>query len=110
MYVKVNIEDKISKLQRYAAQGTKSDKLDGFLSINGKLIETPDETSFQRLSIKDNQLLSLTFESGEGFGEPKRWRRFKDIQKNDWLYNYYNDANAVAFVPKRDIVFFGFGL
>lgn len=51
--IKVNIDDKISKLGVYSAKGTQSDKIDGFMSTLGKLIPSPDETTFYKQFIKN---------------------------------------------------------
>lgn len=108
--MKVNIDDKISKLQRYSCVGTKS-SIDGFISVNGELIENVDETSFYRKFIKNGQIISISYQEGAA-PDPKKWRRFKDNIKTDYTYLDYTEGyfDAVTFIPKRDVWFFGFGI
>ena len=51
--IKVNIDDKISKLGLYSAKGTQMDKIEGLMSTIGKLIQSPDETTFYKQFIKN---------------------------------------------------------
>ena len=48
--VKVNIDDKISKLLDYTSMG--GGPSDGLLSTLGKVIDDPNDKSFHRLNIK----------------------------------------------------------
>ena len=69
LQVKGNIDEKISKLFKYTNIG--GGPTDGLLSTNGKIIENPDDVSFHRLLVKNNQKFSLTTSAEGGPGEVK---------------------------------------
>ena len=51
--LKVDINDKLSKLKKYTTFGSNSGPVGGLISYNGKLIENPDKT-YKDLMIKNN--------------------------------------------------------
>lgn len=72
-------------------------------------MEGPEEKSYYKMFIKNEQVLALT-SNEEGIGKPKRWRRFEQVRRDDYRYLERDYADAVVFVPKKDIWFFGFGI
>ena len=54
-------------------------------------------------------MISFNFNE-QAMGEPKKWQRFKDLIKHDYIYLYATQPDAIRFIPKKDIWFFGFGL
>lgn len=107
--MKVNIDDKVSKIFKYGAIGLSQDKINGFISTKTKLIDDPDEITFHKLASKSNQLFSLAFPE-EGEKEPMRWVRFKEYRTTDYFYLNSHYWDACVFIPKRDVTFFGFGI
>ena len=106
--LKVKIGDKVDKILSLISQG-KSGVIQGFISTNGKLIEEPGEITFQKANIKNMQVISVA--AAEGIvAEPKEWIRFQDFYLTDYYYMSSSYWDAVVFIPKRDIWFFGFGL
>ena len=61
------------------------------------------------MMVKNEQLFTLAFSQGSA-PEPIKWRRFKSWHHSDYRYLEKSYPDAVAFVPKRDVWFFGFGL
>ena len=43
-------------------------------------------------------------------GQPKQWRRFKNFHDSDYCCLERDHLDAVIFKPKRDIVFYGYGV
>lgn len=41
--------------------------------------------------------------------QAKKWRRFKEIRTTDYFYMYNSWPDAIAFAPKKEIYFLGFG-
>lgn len=105
----MKIDDQISKILTHASIET-GGKMMGSISTLGKAVDNPDDMTFKQLQTKNNQLFSVTYSDGVSGAEPKRWIRFKNFGLRDYYYlsTYYWDA--VAFVPKRDVIFFGFGI
>ena len=99
---KVNINDKVSKLSQLAGES-------GTLIFNGQVIEKPEDKTFVDMSICDGSKVVLTFSSAGG-GEQLKWCRFPRMETRDYYHLSCNYADAVAFIPKRDIIFHGFGV
>jgi hypothetical protein len=53
--LKVNINDKLSKLQEVLAD----EDISGFLTFEGRLIESPGDTTFAKLFVKNNAKIAL---------------------------------------------------
>lgn len=104
--MKVNIDDKISKIKNYQAVGTESKSVDGFLSTNGKIIDKDDEVTFRRFFVHNEQVFSISCKE-DSMPEPMIWQRFERLEKHDYRYLDMNYPEAVVFIPKRDIWFFG---
>ena len=84
--------------------------MDGSITTLGKAIEKPDDVTFKNLQTKNNQVFSLTYAGSGAMGDPMMWIRFKNFGLRDYYYLSSRSWDAVAFVPKRDVVFFGFGI
>ena len=107
--MKVKIDDQISKIFTYGAfEKGKNGKIDGLISTIGKAVEDTEKT-FRNLFTKNNQEFSLTFAEAGGIGgEPKMWRRFK-MTNSSWHVSMHS-TDSVIFIPKRDIMFYGYGI
>lgn len=81
----------------------------GFLTYQGKVIAEPEKKSFLDLSIGDNSNLVLACATGSE-GEQLKWCRFPSMVFTDYYHLSCNYADAVAFIPKKPIVFHGFGI
>ena len=79
----------------------------GFLIFNGHLISKPKEVTFKQALVHDGDTFLLN--CGDFPDQPVQWVRFLKHKLDDYCYmNTYPDA--VAFVPKRKIIWYGFGL
>lgn len=105
--LKVKVSDQISRLVEYANKDAKYGVNDYILGSDGKRIEDIEQT-FAALNVKECQLFSLIYYRSKKTG-PKMWRRFKSYVKNDYQC-LYRDRDAMIFVPKRNIIFYGFGM
>ena len=78
---KININDKVSKVQQLAAADIEAEKIGGFIQTKGKLLENIDDVTFYKMLIKNNQLLSLVYEdAGGSFAPATKWFRFKNVR------------------------------
>lgn len=105
MTYKVNIGDKLSKLIEMF-EGLSG--CGGFLTVNGKIIENPDDVTYSKQLIQDKAVLLLNRGEG-GYGTPLKWVRFKNFVE-DYFYMEVDYKDAVAFVPNTNVVFHGFGI
>lgn len=98
--LQVNITDKIANLKD---------------SYNGKGASTLTTLLKDEIIGGDDTFLKRMIKSGENFilisgsFEIKKWTRFPKIEYNDYFYMSDTYPDAVAFKPKRDIYFLGFG-
>ena len=65
---------------------SKSDKISGLLIFNGKIIEKPDETTFAKLLVKNNDQFIILARSGST--DPIIWKRFARL-RNDDPHDYF---------------------
>ena len=109
MCLKININDPISKLQEILE---KTADAKGFLAYNGKLIQNAEETTFQKLFVKNNDKMVVTKSISSG-GACIVWRRFGELRNSDQHDYYYLHTrywDAVTFIAKRNVMFHGFGV
>jgi hypothetical protein len=102
---RVSINDKLSKMMQILEQ----DGVDGALIYNGKLIENPNDTTFAKQFVKNGDKFALV--RGAVSMKPIMWQRFSEQDLNNdyiWLETYRWEA--VIFVPRVNVMFFGFGL
>lgn len=83
-------------------------ELGGTLLYEGKIMENLDDSTFAKQLIKHNSKVLITSQDS-GSGSQKEWRRFKDTYLTDYFYMSRSYWDAVAFKPKRDVTFYGFG-
>ena len=108
--VKVNINDNIAKLIKYGVSGSNRDIGNSCLVTTLKqVVQYPEEVTFQKLFAKNDQLFSLTF-SGAARVEGMRWMRFREMEQNCGYGLNPRQWDSVIFIPKRDILFLGFGM
>jgi hypothetical protein len=81
----------------------------GFLTFEGKLIENPADTTFAKKFVKNNAKFALITSEGSSL-KPTQWQRFAEFYYTDYFYMNTRYWDAVVFIPKRNIVFFGWGL
>lgn len=75
---------------------------------NGKLISNPDDTTFQKSFVKD--MHQFTIVSSESTKSAIKWVRFPEFYLTDYYYMNTRYWDAVVFIPKRTIMFHGFGV
>ena len=102
--LKVNIHDKLSKIQEVLDD----EGIQGFLTMGGKLLESPADTTFAKQFIKNNTKFALI--STESCAKPIIWVRFPEFYYTDYFYMNTRYWDAVCFIPRRNITFFGWGL
>ena len=100
----MRIDDKISKILDIFS----SENLGGFLVSDGKLIENPQDTTFAKQFTKDKTKFALV--SGSSQSKSIKWIRFPEFYLTDYFYMSSHYWDAMAFIPKRNVTFFGFGL
>lgn len=86
--LKVNINDELQKILDIFAL----DDLSGFMLLDGKLINSPGETTFAKTFVKDQQKFSVVCGSGPGKA-PSLWVRFPEFYLTDYYYmntTYYD--------------------
>ena len=67
------------------------------------------ETKVEKMDLSHG-LKILVVTSSELGGEAKKWYRFNWDGMRDWNYTSTNTWDAVAYKPKRNVVFRGFGI
>lgn len=105
MSLKVNIYDKLSKIEEVF----KHDEVSGYFSCNGKILENLADTTFVKEFIMEGSKISLVCNE-EGGSTFVKWVRFPDFYTTDYFYMETHNWDAVTFVPKRNVKFFGFGI
>ena len=83
-------------------------KSGGKLIYNGKLVDTPDEVTFTKLFVKNNAKFALIMPIGSA--PAIMWQRFGRVTLNDYFYLSSRYFDAVCFIPKRNVMFHGFGV
>ena len=102
---RVNIHDKLSKMTEILQE----DGISGCLIYNGKLIKEPSETTFAKQFVLNNHKFAIAT-GNDQYKDPIKWIRFPDFYLTDYYYMNTVHYDAVVFVPKVDIVFFGYGI
>ena len=69
----------------------------------GELIK-PEDTYMRKHIRSDENFILMT-----GSLEAKRWKRFGRVETGDYFYMSESCYDAVAFKPKMDVFFLGFG-
>ena len=107
--MKVKITDKIDKIFSFVDSK-------GYLLHNSQIIGKDFYgKTFQEAKILDNAKFINVVVVSEGDVVPSeaiRWQRFQRLRTNDYVrmaYPGYYTWDAICFVPKEDIWFFGFG-
>ena len=78
--VKVGIYDKVSTIVKYEMADCKIKKApDYILSTDKKILENPDDLTFQKIFAKDNMIFSLTLSGGDKYPDLVKWMRFEKI-------------------------------
>jgi len=104
MELKVNINDKVSKITKiYEAMSSS-----GFLTHNGKLIANPDDVTFAKIFTLNKSKFAVS--CGNIMKDPVKWVRFSKLNLTDYFYLEVSNYDAVIFVPKCKIYFHGFGI
>ena len=103
--MKVNINDKLSKIKTIY----EADNIFGTYYCKGKVLENMDDKTFGK-SLIANDATILIMVQEKGGGKAKMWRRFPQIYKTDYFYMETYSWDAVAFIPKRNVTFYGFGI
>lgn len=85
------------------------DGIAGNFLWDGKMLENLGDTTFAKKLINDKAIMSLITSPDSG-GEELRWIRFKDFYITDYFYMEEHSWDAVIFIPKRTILFYGFGI
>ena len=102
--LKVNINEKLSKINDIFAL----DNYGGFMMQGGKLINSPDETTFQKSFTKD--LSKFAVVCSDSSKAASKWCRFPEYYLTDYYYMNTRYWDAVVFIPKRNVIFHGFGV
>jgi len=105
LFLNVKINENLSKIQEVLGE----DGVQGFLTYNGKLVESPKDTTFAKLFVKNNGKIAVVSAAGSGL-QPIMWVRFPEFYYTDYFYMNTRYWDAVVFKPKRTIWFFGWGL
>mmetsp|Transcript_18089 Transcript_18089/g.30880 ORF Transcript_18089/g.30880 Transcript_18089/m.30880 type:complete len:198 (+) Transcript_18089:464-1057(+) len=100
---KVQLNDKIDKIVGMYALQEKS----GFLVYDGKVIQTPQEVTFLKKLIPHKARIALVSHSSS---KCQQWVRFPEFYYTDYYYMNTRYYDAVVFIPKRTVYFFGFGI
>lgn len=85
-------------------------------SYNGKGSSTLTTLYKDEIIGADDTFMKRLIKSGENFVlisgsfELKKWSRFPKVEHGDYFYMSDTYYDAVAFKPKKDIYFLGFGL
>jgi len=104
--LKVNINDKLSKITEIY----NIDKASGFILSNGKVLSNLDDYTFAKKLILDGTKFANVTQ-GPGSGGPcMKWCRFGRSVTSDYFYLDSYSWDAVIFVPKRNVMFHGFGI
>lgn len=109
MSLKVNINDSLQKLIDILSR---TGDADGLLLFDGKIINEPKEKTFRKLFIRHGDTL-LMYKSNGKVGQPLMWKRFGEMRNtdpHDYYYLHTRYWDAVTFIPKREVVFHGFGV
>jgi len=75
---------------------------------DGKAIENPGEITFAK-SFTKNMAKFAVVAAGSNAACTK-WVRFPEFYLTDYFYMNTRYWDAVVFVPKRNVMFFGFGV
>lgn len=67
------------------------------------------EQTVEKAELHEGQHIFVVKSEGFG-GEPIKWRRFKNYHTSDYFCLEVNYKDAVIFIPKRDVLFIGFGV
>ena len=67
------------------------------------------ELSFEKLGVLNGAKIILVNSEGGG-GNYKMWQRFPRYYLRDYYWIGAQSWDGVAFIPKRDVKFFGFGI
>lgn len=103
--LKVNITDKLSKLTQTFEQ---MEGKGSFVLFKGKLIQEPDDVTFQKVFAGDGAQFLLV---NAGTNKPPiKWVRFPEFYLTDYYYMNTTYYDAVTFIPKVAIHFCGFGI
>jgi hypothetical protein len=86
-----------------------NDNVQGFLTFEAKLIESPGDTTFAKQFVRNNAKFALISAEGSN-SKPVQWKRFSLCHYTDYFYMNTRYYDAVVFIPKRNIVFYGWGL
>lgn len=107
--MKVKITDKLEKIFQFV-------DCKGYLMHDSKVITKEQYgKTFQELKIMDGAKFAHAVVINEGEQVPTeaiKWQRFQRLRTNDYVrmaYPGYYTWDAICFVPKEDIWFFGFG-
>jgi hypothetical protein len=95
----VNIYEKIFNLKEY--QPGSSSGLIPF--YKGDLVSAEDTFVRRLVRSEDNFLLM------KSAFEAKKWKRYPNIEFNDYTYMHDSLWDANVFIPKQDLYFLGFG-
>jgi hypothetical protein len=101
----VNINDKMSKI----LEVLENDNVQGFLTFEGKLIQSPGDITFAKKFVQNNAKFALITAEGS-FLKPTQWLRFSEFYYTDYFYMNTRYWDAVVFIPKRNIIFYGWGV
>ena len=100
--VKVKLTDQLQKVVDLITDGAS-----GQFFASGKAITDLEQTVEKVELHEGQQIFVIATVSG---GQPKQWRRFKNFHDSDYCCLERDYLDAVIFKPKRDIVFYGYGV
>jgi len=103
-YVKVNINDKLNKLEDYYSI---DEDISGPFIYNGKLIENMADLTFAKKFVLHDSTFGMICDGSE-FGKELRWKRCPDLCDTDYFYISDTYWDGITYIPKRTVRFYGF--